>query len=856
VSSSLELSVLGPLEVVVEGAPVRLGHRSRALLLALALRRGEVVSQDRLVTLLWPEEPPSDGRNSLQVLVSRLRRTLGAGGSSLVTREPGYLLELPGDAVDAVVFERCVVAARRSAADGRPLDPSELESALALWRGDPFAEVADDPDAVAAASRLLELRLEAVDLRAEAVLADGGGVDLIADLRAAVTDRPDHERTHRALALALYRAGRQVEALDVLARLRATLRDLHGLDPEAATEELYATLLRRDPILGAGSAPSDDGRSSGRDPGPRPLPVPRNSFIGRRTELGDVQGALRRSRVVTLIGPGGTGKTRLAIEALRGLPTSAGLEMAFVDLAPLGDPADVPGQVAAALGIDTDGPSAVRAPAGRPRRLEDRIRERVCDARMVLLLDNCEHVADAVAEMVELLVDAGPEVRLLATSREALRVDGEQLLPVAPLPLPGVGADQGDPARALDHDAVRLFVDRARTAGAELTLDPATIAAVVELCRRLDGLPLALELAAARTTTLPVTTLLDRLEDRFRLLTGGRRGARRQRTLDAVVAWSYDLLDEPQQRLLRRLGAFAGPIDVELVAAVVAEADEASQGTVAVARVLPTLLELADRSLLTLEDEPPLADDDRSPRLAVHLLETIRAFAQDRLVRDDDAPLVRERHAVVVADRVAAAAVGLRGRDQLRWLELLDRSHDEARAALAWWLETDPCRALDMAVDLAWFWWLHDQHAEAARWLRRTLDRAGDHADVGLVAFACAWLGFHELFDNHTEPAIAAVRRAADLLDGTEHPDPFVSVAVPLLVTYVEALTAADPADALATMEHAVARAEELGEDWVVSAGSFVLVGMAVTLGQHQRARRDAERVRSTAAERIGGPLG
>ena len=851
-ASPLELSVLGPLEVVVAGVPVRLGDRSRALLLALVLRRGEVVPRDRLVELLWAQQAPRDARNALQVLVSRLRRSLGPGGEAIVTREPGYVLELPDDAVDAAVFERRVVAARRASTTGRPADPNELAVALARWRGDPYSDVADDPEAVAATSRLQELRLEAVDLRAEAALARGGGVELIADLRAAVTDRPDRERTHRALALALYRAGRQAEALDALGRLRATLRDEHGLDPDAATEELYAAMLRREPALDHAPHRTDGPVAGVRDEALRALPATRNSFVGRRSELEEVRRALRHARVVTLIGPGGTGKTRLAIEALRDLPTSPELGVAFVDLAPLGDPTDVPGQVATALGIDADGPAGVRAPAGRPRRLEDRITEHLRDTDIVLLLDNCEHLADDVAEMAELLVDAGPGVRVLATSREALRVDGEYLLPVAPLALPAADIDLDDPERVLEHDAVRLFVERARAAGADLLLDPATTAAVVELCRRLDGLPLALELAAARTTTLPVTTLLDRLGDRFRLLTGGRRGTRRQRTLDAVVAWSYDLLDQRQQRLLRHLGAFAGPVDVELVAAVVAEDDGSADGTPAAARVLPTLLELADRSLLTLVDEPPLADDDgRGPRLAVHLLETIRAFAQDRLVRDDDAPRVRARHASAVADRVAAAAVGLRGREQLRWLDLLDRSQDEGRAALTWWLEADPARALALAVDLAWFWWLHDQHAEAARWLRRTLDRAGDDPDAQLLAFGSAWLGFHELFDNRTEAAMAAVREAADLLGRIEEPDPFVSVAVPLLVTYVEALTAADPADALATMERAVARAEELGEDWVVSAGSFVLVGMAVTLGQHERARRDAERALA-AAQRTG----
>ena len=850
-ASPLEISVLGPLQVVAEGAPVPLGGRSRALLLALVVRRGQVASRDLLVELLWRSDPPTDARNALQVLVSRLRRSLGPGGAAIVTREPGYVLELPDRAVDAAVAAQRISAARAAALDGQPADPQDLAAALALWRGEPFAEAGDDPEAVAAASRLGELRLEGLDLWADAVLARGGGTELIAELRAAVVDHPERERTQRALALALYRSGRQVEALDVLARLRTRLRDEHGLDPEEATEELYAALLRRDADLAGSAGAPAEAPVEVVDPGLRPLPRTRSSFVGRTAELEGVRAALEQARVVTLIGPGGTGKTRLAIEALRAFETVPGTAVAFVDLAPLVDAADVPGQVAAALGIDAEVPATVRRPGERSRGLEDRIRARVRDAALLLLLDNCEHVADAAADIADLLLEVGPQLRILATSREALRVEGERLLPVAPLSLPEVDGEIDDPERLLDHDAVRLFLERARTAGARLQLDRATAAAVVELCRRLDGLPLALELAAARTRSMPVTALADRLEDRFQLLTGGRRGTRRQRTLDAVVAWSYDLLDAPQRRMLRHLGAFVGPVDVEFVAAVV-EPDGDPDAAGSAAAVLPALLALADRSLLTLVDEPALDGHERhEPRITVHLLETIRAFAEDRLVREDDAARVRHRHAEAVAARAAAAAVGLRGPDQLRWLDLLDRSHDECRAALTWWLDTDPARALALAVDLAWFWWLHDHHVEAARWLQRALERSGDRHEVELAALAHAWLAFNELFANRLEASIGAARRAAALLAQVEEPDPFVSVAVPILVTYVDALIAADPVDALARLERTVDRAEELGEDWVVSAGCFVLVGIAATLGQHERARSDAQRALA-AARRTG----
>ncbi len=870
-TTKLELSVLGPVQVAVDGVPIRLGARSRALLLALSLRPGGVVAWDHLVDLLWTDHPPGDARNALQVLVSRTRRTLGDGGAGIVTREPGYVLDLPTEAIDAARFERRVVVARQTAAGGGVPDPDALVEALSWWRGEPYAEAVDDPEAVAAASRLVELRREAVELRAEAVLARGGGGELVADLRAAVAAHPDQARTHRALALALYRSGREVEALDVLNGLRARLRDEQGLDLDEATDRLLAAMLRRDERL-AGAAAPGAGPGIALDAAPEaapdaavhpgagtsqlaPLPTARDSFVGRRDELAAVREAVRQARVVTLIGPGGTGKTRLAVEAMRDLAELPADGVAFVDLAPVGDPDDVTRQVAAALAIDADAGVVLRAPAGVPRGLEDRIQGRLRDARLVVLLDNCEHLPDAAAAVADLLVEAGPDVRVLATSREALRVDGERLLPVAPLSVPSDAGFAGDAEVLLEHDAVRLFVDRARAAGAALHLDAVDegdAAAVVELCRRLDGLPLALELAAARAATLPVTTLAARLEDRFQLLTGGRRGTRRQRTLDAVVAWSYDLLDGEQQRLLRRLGAFAGPVGADLVAAVVGDDEVEDAPGAAGEQVLPALVELADRSLLTLEPAPPLVDDPaRRPRVTVRLLETIRAFAQDRLVREDDAVAVRRRHASVVSARAAAAGAGLQGPEQLRWLDLLDRDQDECRAALAWWLESEPDRALQLAVDLVWYWWLRDHNAEAARWLRRALDQAGTEADPQLRALALGWLGLHELFDNRIEAAISAVRTAETVLADIGAPTAFASVGVPLLVAYVDALTAEDQTDAFPRVEGIVARAEELGEHWVVATGRFILVGMAVTLGQHERARHDAEAALA-AARRCG----
>jgi predicted ATPase/DNA-binding SARP family transcriptional activator len=886
VTSSLSVSALGPLRVAVDGQPVALGRRARALLTALVVRRGQVVASDALVELVWPDELPADGRNALQALVSRTRRALGPAGASLATAGDGYLLAIPPDAVDAERFERAVVRAREQAGRGNGSPSALVESGetigdvLGDWRGSPYLDAADDPAAVAAASRLTELRREATDLHAEAVLRGGGGAELVADLQVWAAQEPLRERTHRALAHALYRTGRQAEALDVLARLRDRLRDELGLDPAPQTAELYAALLRRDPDLdvpagGARHGPTDGtwhapppGEAARRERG-RHLPLARTSFVGRGDEVAALRSGLQQARVVTLVGPGGTGKTRLAIEALRDLDPPDGTVL--VELAPVSDPEDVAQHVADALGIDPDpggttvagppvGGAAVGRTPGRPRRLEERIADHVRDAELVLLLDNCEHVVDAAADLVELVLDAGPDVRVVATSREGLRVPGELLQPVPPLSIPPAverpgGPDAAAVAALLEHDAVRLFVERASAAVPTFHLDETTASAVVEICRRSDGLPLALELAAARTSTLPVTELAARLEDRFRLLTGGRRTIRRQQTLEAVVAWSYDLLDARQRWLFRRLGVFAGPVGVDLVEGLVAAEDRPAPGTtvrserLAPAEVLPVLLELAERSVLTLEPVTVTGSDGEPAAItSVRLLETIRTFAQERLTREDDAAAVRTAHARLLASRAEGASVAIRGADQLRWLDQLDRELDELRSALAWWLQTDPGRAVAMAGDLGWYWWLHDLHVEGARWLEEALERAGDAVDPAATAVAAGLLGLLQVFDNRMEPAARSAARARESLARAAEPSPFETVVVPLLTIYLEAFTGGDPQVAVAEAEAMVEHAARLGEDWVEAAGCFLLLGLLEAQGEEERAWAAAERALDAAA--------
>jgi predicted ATPase/DNA-binding SARP family transcriptional activator/tetratricopeptide (TPR) repeat protein len=840
----LRLTVLGPLSISVDGAAVPLGERARALIAALTCRPDHRARTDELVEVLWRDEPPTDARNALQALVSRVRRQLGDAATVLVTSTDGYALVLPPEVLDADRLETAVRRAR--APGGRPLAEvaADLTAALASWRGEPYAEYADDPAAVVAASRLAEVRLEALELRAEAVLAEGGGPALVAELTAAVEEEPTRERLHRALALALYRAGRQTDALTTLAGLVGRLRDGFGLDPEPATTRLQAALLSHDERLTGAPLESPQPASAAVSTPPSGRPhapaAARSSFVGRSRELEDLRAALAADRVVTLLGPGGTGKTRLALEAVRELHPPPGDGVAFVELASITDADDVVGQVAWAVGVDPEPAGGVGATRTPGTSALDRLRDHVAGRELLVLLDNCEHLLDATAAVVEHLLDAGTRVRVVATSREALRVPGEVLLPVPPLALPS--DDHGSPEQLLGSDAVRLFVDRATASDPAFRLDATTATAVAAVCRRLDGLPLAIELAAARTATLPVATLVERLDDRFRLLTGGRRTVRRQQTLEAVVRWSYDLLDPAQRCVLRRLGVFAGPVPVPVVERVVADVDP-RDGQVATSDVLPLLLELAERSLVSLDD----AGED----LGVRTLETIRAFALQRLLDEDDADALRERHAAAFASRAAIAAVALRGPSQLIWLDRLDREVDDYRGALAWSLDRDPGRAVAMAADLAWYWWLHDQRAEGIRWLERALHTGAAAATPVGAAFAWGWLAFLRAFDNRggVDEAVQAARDSYATLED-EAPG-VVVVGVPLLLGYAEVVAGGDATRVLPQLEQLAIRAEAIGEDWVAAASHFVVAGLAHAAGQRDVVVPAAEHALA-AARRAG----
>ena len=486
-------------------SPIERG-RQRALLGYLLLRANEVVAQDRLVDALWGESPPASAVTALHGYVSRLRRVLGAG--RLETRPPGYVLRVAPDELDLHRFRELLAQDRHG-------------EALALWRGPALADLAFEDFAQSEIARLEELRLSALEGRFEHELADGRHAELVGELAAAVRAHPLRERLAGQLMLALYRSGRQAEALEAYRDARATLVEELGLEPGEELSELQRRILVHDP-----------GLDLMRDRRRTELPASLTSFVGRRRELEQVRALVVRPgvRLLTLTGAGGTGKTRLALEVARAVAGEFADGARFVPLAAVAEPELMPDAIAQALGLHQS----------RGQSIEDALKAFLAERELLLVLDNLEHLLEATPLATELLA-AAPGLTILATSRTHLNLYGETEYAVPPL--------------SAREEAVALFADRA----AAVRPDFAVTDVVAEICARLDGLPLAIELAAARIRTLTPAEILARLERRLELLAGGPRDVpARQRTLRDTLLWSYDLLAPVEQRLFARLAVFAG----------------------------------------------------------------------------------------------------------------------------------------------------------------------------------------------------------------------------------------------------------------------------------------------------------
>ncbi|MCU1642262.1 MAG: hypothetical protein JWN03_2537 [Nocardia sp.] len=605
----MRVGILGPLEVLVEGEGVEIGGvRLRGLLIRLALDAGRPVSLVTLVAALWPDDPPRRPGHAVQTLVSRLRRVLPVA----VRFDPGgYRLELPPDAVDAHRFERLLSTARRESDPARAL--RLLREASALWRGPALADVADLPFAAAAAARWEELRLTALEDAAAIELESGGDLSaVVAGLAELTAAQPLRERPREMLIRALHRDGRRGEALAAYERYRVLLAEGWGGDPGTATQAAHLRVLRdgitdSDTAAEQVAAPLHTGgveARASRYGQPESIPPQRNALsaprvslaglIGREQELAQIADRLGVARLVTLVGPGGTGKTRLAMtiaQSVTGYPGGVGV----AELAAVTDPGDLVPEVGASLGIVE--PRQHGLTTGARIGL---LAGAMSTAPTLLVLDNCEHLVDAVARFAEELLGRCPALHILATSREPLDISGEMLCDIAPLPVPAPGAP---PATALAAPAVRLFADRAVAVRTGFAVNAENIDAVADICRALDGLPLALELAAAKLRTMPLAALHAGLGDRFAVLTNGRRTALpRHRTLRAVLDWDWELLCDEERRALARLAVFPSSFGPDA-----AQRLGASTGT------LDTLL---DKSLLQLAD---------NPRPRYRMLETIAA---------------------------------------------------------------------------------------------------------------------------------------------------------------------------------------------------------------------------------------
>jgi predicted ATPase/DNA-binding SARP family transcriptional activator len=640
---AVEIRVLGAVELIADGQPIRLALQQRRLLAALTTHAKAERSVDVLIEALWGERPPSSAAKVLQVYVSRLRKALPAS-ARIGTRGAGYALELGDGSLDAVRFERLLDEGREAMRSGNPsLAASLLRRALALWRGPAYGEFAYEEFARAEAERLEELYLVALEERIEAELALGRHAALLPELRSLAIEHPSRERLQAHAMLALYRCQRQSEALEFYTVIRTRLREELGLEPGAELRELQRRILQHDAGLALHTSPQSP-RST--------LPSPPNRLLGRERELPEVGELLRREdvRLLVLTGAGGSGKTRLALEAAREAAPSFANGAAFIDLAPLRDPEHVPGAIARALGIQdlTDERLETLAAALRPLEL-------------LLLLDNAEHLTAAGPGFVELLACA-PRLTLLVTSRVVLHLSGEHVYPVRPLG---------------DDGAVALFYERVRDAAPRFHPAGADEQAIRRICSRLDGLPLAIELVASRIRILTPPELLERLDPSLPLLTAGPRDLpARQQTLRDTLEWSLDLLDQQVQRDLYRLGVFVGGCDLQAAQAVTDT-------------TIDRLTALVDHSLL---QHTSAAGGSRYT-----MLETIHEHARDRLSQLDEAAAVERRHAEHILEMGEAADAAL-GADREIELQRLRPELDNLRAAMRWALETDT----EIALRLGW----------------------------------------------------------------------------------------------------------------------------------------------------------
>ncbi|NUW35752.1 AfsR/SARP family transcriptional regulator [Nonomuraea sp. SMC257] len=691
----LRVTLLGAFQAARGDADLPVpGARLQGLVVRLALAGGRAVEPGVLVDAIWAEDPPAGPAHALQALVSRLRRTLGSAGD-VAQVAGGYRLEVDAADVDALRFEQLAAAGRDRLRAGDPNAAAVvLGEAVALWGDRPGAEpAAVVAVAPAAATRLAHASVEAVADLADAELSLGRADAAAARLTALLAEHPVQERAAALLMDALAAQGRQADALALYERVRETLADVLGTGPGAALRERHLRLLRAERPAPAPEAPRA---------GPGNLPAPLTSFVGRDDDLARLDTLLAAGRLVTVLGPGGAGKTRLAVEAARRHRHEYRDGAWLIDLASVTEPAKVGAAVLA--GIGPRGGVMFEARTRVEGADLDVLVDRLGGRESLLLVDNCEHLIDAVAHLVTALLSRCAGLRVLATSREPLAIDGEALVPLGPLALPGPDDGVEQARRAA---SVRLFAERAAAVRPGFDVDGTTLPEIRRVVRGLDGMPLALELAAARLRTLSLPELADGLSDRFGLLTTGSRTALpRHRTLRAVIAWSWELLSEHERTVAERVSILTGGVTPASAAALCA-------GTAVPPAEIPELLAgLVDRSLLQLAPDPG----------RYRMLETLREYGTGRLAEQGDLGAVRDLAAGYFAELTARYDPLLRGAGQLAAMRVISAEYDNVLAALRRRCDTGDARgAVALALNLTWYWQMSGRQSDAAYWLGEAL---------------------------------------------------------------------------------------------------------------------------------------
>jgi len=784
----MRVEVLGNLEVWDDDdAPIDVpGGRPRALLTWLALDAGHRVSVETLFDLLWADEPPA--ANALQSLVSRLRRVLD-DSDVIESVAGGYRLQLARDRVDAHRFEALAKRGHDELAAGHTkAAAATLRDALALWRGEALAEVSSSPYAPATIARLDALRLNAVEDRIAAELTLGQHTAVLADLQLLCDADPMRERLRALQMRALYAAGRQADALQVNADTRQRLAEELGTDPTPDLQDLHLAILRGDP--GLTPEAGIDGVAIRHN-----LPAPLTTFIGRDEELALVGKRLDESRLVTLVGPGGSGKTRLAIEVGHRLTERFPHGVWLVELAPVTNPEDIAQAVIDSLRLREGRRMDQPKPTTRAADPRARLIEGLSDQHCLIVLDNCEHLIRAAAEVTEAVLTRCTGVRVLATSREPLAIGGESLCAVPPLGLPPSDVAAVD---ALSYPAVALFMGRAAAAQADFEMTDGNLSPVLEICRRLDGLPLAIELAAARMRTMTVAQVAARLSDRFRLLTGGSRTALpRQQTLRAVVAWSWDLLGDAERPIAEKFGIFPGGASAQSVVRVCG------------------LDELEAEDILTALAEKSLVEATDSDELRYRMLETIREFGVERLTETGEITEVRRAHGRYFLGLLEQAEPFMRRSEQAYWIRRLNIERDNILAALRFAIDdADAATAIRMGAALAWYWTLRGSHSEASAWLSAILALDGDAPIEARALVQGAWalstvaVEGPAAHDSRMREVLADLRSLADTID-VRNGHPLLALLGPVMSLMLD--------NDLAKSEAALVRHLDHPDPWVRS---------------------------------------